>query len=235
MRKEIIPACMPKKFDDISGVAASVRHNAQTVQLDLMDGKYVPEKTWPFIYSNDYHLEDLKKEDRGFPLWEDVNYELDLMVERPELDIDTWLTIGASRVIFHYASVHDWDLIKNIDPVLRNFVDLGLAVTIHDNLEDIFPLLDEKVVDFVQVMGIAQIGFMGEPFDEKCLDIIEVLRKKYPEMIISIDGGVSEYTIPDLRDVGVDRFVSGSGVFGHGMASENIEYLRNLAEGREIE
>lgn len=235
MNKEIIPACMPEKFDDITDIAIAVHNDVQTIQLDIMDGKYVPEKTWPFIYNNDYDLEDLKKEDSGFPLWEDINYELDLMVERPELDINTWLMIGASRVIFHYASVHDWDIIRNIDPALLNFLDLGLAVTIHDNLEDIFPLLDEKTVSFVQVMGIAHIGYMGEPFDERCLSIIDTLHKKYPDMVISIDGGVSEYTIPALRDAGISRFVSGSAISGHGIPSENVVYLRSIAEGKEIE
>ncbi|MGB0925434.1 MAG: hypothetical protein ACPGTS_01855 [Minisyncoccia bacterium] len=233
MNIEIIPACMPQRFDDIAGVAQSVRHNVRTIQLDLMDGKYVPEPTWPFMYETDYLLEDLKKEDNGFPLWEDVNYELDLMVQKPEDNLETWLTIGASRVIFHYASVANWQPIKNIDPVMRNFVEIGIAITIHDDLEQIYPLIDNQHVDFVQVMGIAQIGYMGEPFDEQSLGIIQVLREKYPDMIIAVDGGVSENTIPDLRDAGATRFVSGSGVFGHGVAGENVEYLRDIAEGRE--
>ncbi len=235
MNREIIPACMPKRFDDIADFAAAMYRDVKTIQLDLMDGKYVPEKTWPFIFENDYHLDDLKGEDLGFPFWEEVNYELDLMVERPELSINSWMNIGASRVIFHYASVHDWEVIKNIDHGIRNFVQIGIAVTIHDNLDDIYPLIDEKIVDFVQVMGIAQIGYMGEPFAEECLDVIVILKKKYPDLIISIDGGVSEYTIPALRDVGISRFVSGSGISGHGIPRENVVYLRNLAEGEEIE
>lgn len=234
MNKEIIPACMPEYFDDIEGVVGSVRNHVQTIQLDIMDGKYVPEATWPFIYKTDYKLEDLQKENIGFPFWEDVNYEIDLMVSRPEKDIEKWLNIGASRIIFHYASVDDWGLIKNIDSVIRNFVKIGVAVTIHDKLEDIFSLIDDRTVDFVQVMGIAQIGYMGEPFDDRCLGIIKTLREKYPELIISIDGGVSEFTIPVLRDAGIDRFVSGSGVFGGGLASENVEYLYQIVSGEEI-
>lgn len=230
MNKEIIPACMPKDFEDITGVAESVVGGVKIIQLDLMDGKYVPEQTWPFVYKNDYHLDDLKKEDRGLPLWERVNYELDLMVERPEQDLDTWLSIGASRVIFHYASVGDWEPIRNIDHAIRNFVELGVAVTIHDDLNNIFPLIDDDTVDFVQVMGIAQIGYMGEPFDESCIDIIKTLREKYPDMVISIDGGVSENTIPLLNEVGVNRFVSGSGIFAGGIAIENIEYLHSFIE-----
>ncbi len=233
MNKEIIPAVMPEKFDDIQGIVAAVKNDVQTIQLDLMDGNYVPEPTWPFMFDVDYKLEDLKNEEVGFPFWEDLNYELDLMISKPEEKIDTWLGIGASRVIFHYASVDDWKPIKTIDPVMRNFVELGVAVTIHDTVPNIYPLIDEGVVDYVQVMGIEHIGYQGESFDERCIDIITTLRKKYPEIIISVDGGVSAYSIPSLRDAGVDRFVSGSSVFGHGDASENVEHLRDIAEGKE--
>jgi ribulose-phosphate 3-epimerase len=227
-QKELIPACMPKDFEEIRETTPLVLEKVKTIQLDLMDGKYVPEKTWPFFHKKDYLLEDMKQGREGFPFWDKINYELDLMVERPELNIDTWLSLGASRVIFHYASVHDWDVIKNINSVVRDFTEIGLAITIHDNLEDIFPLIEEKAIDFVQIMGIARIGFQGEHFDERSLDIIRILKEKYPDLILSIDGGVSENTISLLRDAGVDRFVSGSGVFGHGIAEENIEYLYSL-------
>jgi len=231
MNIEIIPAYMPKKFDDIAGVAGSVRRDAQTIQLDIMDGIYVPVPTWPFMFDLDYKLEDLRKEDNGFPFWEDINYELDLMITKPEDTLDTWLGIGASRVIFHYASVADWEPIKNIDHVLRNFVQIGLAVTIHDNLEDIFPLIDGGYFDFVQVMGIDHIGYQGEPFDERCFDVIDVLREKYPDMIISVDGGVSEHSVADLADAGVNRFVAGSAIFGQGLARDNIHYLQDIIDG----
>ncbi len=228
MNKEIIPACMPKEFEDIAETVESVFQSVKTVQLDIMDGKYVSEKTWPFLYKNDYFLDDLKNENIGLPLWNHINYELDLMVERPELNLDTWLHIGASRVIFHYKSVLDWEIIKNIDHAIRDFIELGVAVTIHDNLEDIFSLLDNNIIDFVQVMGISRIGYMGEPFDYGSIGIIKILRNKYPELIISIDGGVSIDTISELRDAGVDRFISGSGIFSFGIINENIEYLQEV-------
>lgn len=230
MKHEIIPACMPERFDDIEGTVASVKSAVQTIQLDLMDGKYVPETTWPFQYEHDYKLDDLKNEDGGFPFWESLDYELDLMCERPEEKLSDWLHIGASRVIFHYASVYDWEKIKAIDYVTRNFVKIGLAVTIHDDLEKVFLLMDDICFDFVQVMGIDHIGYMGEPFDERSLSVISDLRGKYPEMIISVDGSVSEQTISLFKEAGANRFVSGSSVFGQGLASENVEYLRDIVE-----
>lgn len=230
MNTYIMPAIMPQRFESIEETAALVQRHVQTVQLDLMDGKYVSESTWPFFYGTDYNLEALQKQDISLPFWEDLNYELDLMVERPEDRLDTWLGIGASRVIFHLASVHDWENIKNIELSIRNFVQIGVAVTIHDDLDQLYPLIEEGVIDFVQVMGIAHIGYMGEPFAEESLDIITTLRKKYPDLVISVDGGVSLETIGDMYDAGADRFVSGSGVFGGGNAGENIMLLT-----REIE
>ncbi len=228
MNKEIIPACMPKEFDEIADVARSVVSYVETIQIDIMDGKYVPEQTWPFLYKNDYHINNLIKESEGFPLWDKINYELDLMVERPELNLDTWLNIGAFRIIFHYQSVLDWKLIEEIDQVNRNFIEIGIAITIHDNLEEIFPLIENHIVDFVQVMGISNIGYMGEPFDNRSIDIIRELRDRYSNLTISIDGGVSKETIPLLRDSGVTRFVSGSGIFLNGMVMENIENFKNI-------
>jgi len=225
MNTKIIPAVMPQQFDDIEHDAGLVKGLVTTVQLDLMDGKYVPEKTWPFYYGTDYDLEALKKEDQSLPFWEEVNYELDLMVQRPEENIDTWLGIGASRVIFHYASIHDWDKVRKIDHVTRNFVEIGLAITIHDNVEEVYAYIEEGLFDFVQVMGIAQIGYMGEPFNEFSLELIVDLKKRYPNLTITVDGGVSVHTIGELAQVGVERFVSGSGIFGGGMVHENINEL----------
>ncbi|MCI5051205.1 MAG: hypothetical protein MRY57_02770 [Candidatus Pacebacteria bacterium] len=223
---EIIPAIMPGQFNEIEDMVGLVRHNVSTVQLDLMDGKYVPEPTWPFMYGTDRDLVALKTEDVSFPLWEEMNYELDLMIERPEENLETWLGIGAARVIFHYASVGDWEKIKDIDYGIRNFIEIGLAVTIHNDMDSIYELIDDNVIDFVQVMGIAHIGYQGEPFEESALTIISDLRERYPELIISVDGGVSLDTIADLYEAGVNRFVSGSGVYGGGNVEENIENLK---------
>ncbi len=107
---------------------------------------------------------------------------------------------------------------------------LGGAVSLPDNLDELRDLLDEGVVDFVQCMGIAHIGFQGEPFDEQVLETIQELRQSYPEMDISIDGGVSVENLVDLQEAGANRFVSGSGIFDHGIPQENIEQFYEILE-----
>jgi ribulose-phosphate 3-epimerase len=230
MNTELIPALMPDSFSDIESAATSVRGVAQTIQLDLMDGVYVPESTWPFHEPGQRDINDITKGDLALPLWEQLNYELDLMIAKPEEDLDTWLSFGASRIIFHFASVHDWSAIAAIDSVTRNFTEIGVAITIHDDIHEVYQLIDNGTVDFVQFMGIAQVGFQGEPFVEEILEKIGEFKKLYPDVTVSIDGGVSSETIEPLREVGVDRFVSGSGVFGSGVASENVEYLKGYID-----
>lgn len=230
MQKEIIPAIMPASIHDIESAAVSVRHVAQTIQLDLMDGTYVPESTWPFTPLGSHDLRRAQQGDFELALWEEIDYELDLMVAKPEEDLETYISLGASRIIFHFGSVHRWEAIEQLDPVTRNFLEIGVAVTIYDDLNRVFPLIENKTVDFIQVMGIARIGFQGEPFDTRCLEVIQRIKERYPTITISVDGGVSETTIPLLNEAGVTRFVSGSSVFGYGMADENVEYLYTLLE-----
>lgn len=228
MNREVIPALMPQSFDDINSAALSVRHSVSLMQLDIMDGKYVPEPTWPYINGGRRDLQEILNGELPLPLWEHVNYELDLMVRRPEEELQQWLGFGASRIIFHYASVHDWSKIAEIDPVSRNFIEIGVAITTHDDIEKVYELLDDGVVDFVQCMGIARIGFQGEPFNPEILEVIAELRTRYPELVISVDGGVNLETIEDLKHAGVNRFVSGSGVFGSGIPDENIHQLYDV-------
>lgn len=224
MNYEIIPAIMPQNIDDIESHAMLVRHDVETIQLDLMDGKYVPERTWPFGRSGTLYP-DILSQELQLPFWEELDYELDLMVERPEENLDVWFRLGASRIIFHYASIHDLEKIIGIDPSIRNFVEIGIAITIHDDIEKIFPLIDGEYIDFVQVMGIKQVGFQGSPFEESSLTLIHTLVERYPDLIIAVDGGVSVATISRLAKAGAVRFVSGSGVFGSDIPAENIEQL----------
>ena len=224
MNVEIVPAIMPEDFADIEAHAGLVRRSVKTVQLDLMDGDYVPEATWPFVGRQE-EVQELISEARSLPFWEDLDYELDLMISKPEDDLDTWLHLGASRVIIHYASVGNWDPIREVPEGIRSFVNLGIAVTIHDDVEAVVHLIKEGTFDFIQVMGIAHVGYQGEPFEEGALDLARTLHERFPDMPISVDGGVSPDTIQALYDAGATRFVSGSHVFGGGVATENVMEL----------
>ncbi len=229
MQREIIPACMPQNVDEIGDRAALAYSQVMTMQLDLMDGKYVPEKTWPFFHVHDFELEKIKDGEGALPFWDRLNYELDLMVEKPEERLSDWLALAPSRIIFHLASVADWKKIETFSEQAASFIELGLAITIHDDLGLVQEKMELLNWDFVQIMGIDHIGYSGEPFDERSFGLVLWFQEYYPETKLSFDGGVSEDTIPALAEAGVSRFVSGSRIFNHGIPEENILFLQGLA------
>lgn len=221
---EIIPAIMPKNYEDLSEKMGLFAGVVPLVQLDIMDGKFVPARTWP--YPKDARFDALLAEDEGMPEWETSDFEVDLMVENPEDVVQKWVAVGARRVIVHVESMSDFDAIR--DAVPTDFVELGIALNTTTPILSIESYLDQ--VDFVQCMGIEHIGFQGEAFDERVLEHIRVVRALYPEMPISVDGAVNFETAKRLVDAGATRLVSGSAILQSADVSNAVEELRNLVQ-----
>ncbi len=234
---EIIPAIMPDSFEDLSRKASRVRGLAPLAQIDIMDGIFVKSKSWPYteggVRSN-AHFQALSTQEEGMPFWEELDYEIDLMISEPEDHLDEWIPLGASRLIFHIESIKDFeefwehDIWKEgaRDIGGHKVVEVGLALNPETPLEAILQYIPR--IDFVQCMGIAKIGYQGQPFDERVLAHINTLRTQYPNLPISVDGGVSLETAPLLRAAGATRLVSGSAIFGSDDAKAAMEALRTI-------
>lgn len=222
---EIIPAIMPKTYDDLvekMGLFAGV---VSLIQVDVTDGKFTKNRTWPYN-ARDEHFTKITTEDEGMPEWELLDFEVDLMVENPEDAVGKWVAAGARRIVVHIEGVSDFEAIRNAVP--EDVVELGLAINPSTPISSVEPYLDE--VDFVQCMGIANIGFQGEAFDERVLKHIHALRALRPELPISVDGGVNFETARNLVDAGATRLVSGSAILKSGDVSHAVEEMRNLVQ-----
>lgn len=233
---EIIPAIMPDAYEDLLAKASRVRSLVPLAQIDVMDGAFVKSKSWPYSEGGtrkEPHFVALMAQDEGLPFWEDLDYEIDLMIGEPEKHIDEWLPLGASRLIFHIESIKDLDLFWSHDMWKEGardiggekVVQLGLAINPDTSLDTILPFMEK--IDFVQCMGISRIGYQGQPFDERVLGHINQLRVKYPNMPISVDGGVNVETAGLLKQAGATRLVAGSAIFGAEDIPEAIELLKN--------
>lgn len=214
---EIIPAIIPKSFEDLRKKISLVGGLVEYIQIDITDGIFVSSKSWPF---DNFVLES---ETLKLPFLDEYKFEIDLMVNEPEKNIDNWLGFGAERIIFHIESSNKLEeLIKE----LKGKVDVGVAFNIDTSLESYNYLLEK--VDFVQLMGIEKIGFQGQEFSEKIFDKIKNLRKIKPNIIISVDGGVSFENAQKLIKAGVNRLVVGSEIFESEDVKETINKLKNL-------
>lgn len=209
---EIIPAIIPKSIDDLSEKLSGVAGIVPVVQIDFVDGVFVSnaEPSWPFHDKEEEKLfHDLGIQEEGLPFWDTFFFEADLMVKEPEQHIDDIIGAGFSRVILHAGSSGQ---IAEVFDMLRSYdIETGLAVHIGDDIERYASLLEKA--DVIQVMGIEQIGKQGEMLSREAVDLLSTLRIRYPDRIISVDGGVNLDNAPILIGAGADRLVSGSVIF----------------------
>lgn len=221
---EIIPAIMPETPDELSLALSLVKGLVSYAQIDVMDGIFVDNKSWP--YSAWQEFQTLLKEEGELPYWQDINYEFDLMVKDPAQILDGLISLGATRIIFHIESVDEDRLRTIIEKAKESDIEVGLALNNDTSLEKLSPFID--TINFAQLMGIARIGFQGERFDERVIGRIKKLREMYPSLIISVDGGVNFETAPKLVLAGANRLVSGSAIFESGDVDEAIKTLSSL-------
>lgn len=223
---EIIPAIMPKNYDDLVEKVGLFVGVVPLVQLDIMDGKFVPERTWPYSLGRDPHFDAISTEEEGMPAWENIDFEVDLMIENSELVVPKWVSAGARRIIVHVESMKDFEAIREAVPT--GLMELGFAINTTTPVSVLDPYLDR--IDFVQCMGIAKIGFQGEAFDERVLEHVRALRSAYPNLPISIDGSVNFETAKRLVDAGATRLVSGSAILESEDVALAIDELKNLVQ-----
>lgn len=218
---QIIPAVMPDDFDDLKFKIQRVRKLVNMVQIDVMDGVFTPNSTWPYVNSRK-EWKRIKLQDEGMPFWEDVSFEIDLMVANPEDKYQEWIDAGVSRLIFHYDSLNDKDDLEIFRKIKEETdVEIGLAITPNTENEVLEKFLE--TIDFVQFMGIEKVGFQGSSFSENVFNKIKDFKSKHSDFIVSVDGGVNFDNVKKLSEVGVDRLVSGTALY----SAEEIDEALN--------
>jgi ribulose-phosphate 3-epimerase len=75
-------------------------------------------------------------------------------------------------------------------------------------------------------------GFGGQKFMPDMMPKVQALRKRYPDLNIEVDGGLSEKTIDVAADAGANVIVAGSAVFGAKDPADVIKKLREAVESR---
>lgn len=237
---EVIPAIIPESFEDLKEKMIQVKGFTSLVQIDICDGVFVPSYCWPYVGDDENNFQKILKEDEGFPFWEDMDFEADLMIAHPEDGrAEEFITAGAKRIIIHIESSEKiFDFVKDLrkkygyvaDSITSIEIGLGINIDTDSAVLDAYLVPDatgKTLIDFVQCMGIRKIGYQHQEFDEAVLEKIQNLRAKYPNLAISIDGGVNFENAHDLVDAGVTRLVSGSALYNSDDMAEAIDEMKN--------
>ena len=75
-------------------------------------------------------------------------------------------------------------------------------------------------------------GFGGQKFMADMMPKVQALRKRYPELNIEVDGGLSEKTVDVAAEAGANVIVAGSAIFGAKDPADVISKLREAVEKR---
>ena len=228
---KIIPAIMPKDWMDLEDKISEVGNEAKKIQIDIMDGLFVKGMTWPFIENS--HFEELSEEKETMPFWEDMEYELDMMVRDPQNIVSKWISAGMSKIIYHLESTSDMqkaiDDFNSLYRVLDNPASVKLFIAVpFDSKPDEISSFVEKI-DGVQIMGISPVGVQGSGFKTETLQTVKLYRQKYPNIKIAVDGGVKEENIEDLVKAGADFLAVGSEILNKDDRSGEYRYLSRIA------
>jgi len=184
------------------------KYNIDYIHLDLMDGLFVPNKSFSY--------DEIKL------IVDNINKPLDvhLMVEDVDDYIKDYLTYNTEYITFHYEAMKDISLIHKIK---SHNIKCGISIKPNTDVEQIYDLLDK--IDLVLIMSV-EPGKGGQEFIEDSIEKIKKLKEKIKSrnlnVKISIDGGINEYTGKLSLESGADILVIGTAI------KDNIDLLNNL-------
>lgn len=224
MNIEIIPAIIPKDIEDVEQHLSLVQGFVPVVQIDILDGKFVPDTSYPYGQDNEAHFKKVIEGAEKFPYADKFYLEADLMIENPETQIESFAYAGFNRLVVHIESTNA------MGDIIARARELDLEIGIAINIDTPSEILDEYVerIDFVQFMGITRIGFQGESFDGRVVEKIRIFKYKYPDIIISVDGGVNLKNAAHLLGAGAQRLIAGSAIFGSEDAISTIGSFKSI-------
>jgi ribulose-phosphate 3-epimerase len=183
-------------------ISAAESAGADWIHVDVMDGHFVPNITMgQFIVQACRRATQL-------PL------DVHLMIEKPELHLDSFAKAGASGLTVHVETC------PHLHQTLRHIKSLGCRAGVVFNpgtavgtIEPVLPL-----ADLVLVMSVNP-GFGGQEFIPESIARVAEIRKKLDTLgssaWLEVDGGVSADTISQLKEAGATAFVAGTSVFKH--------------------
>ena len=232
---EIVPAIIPESLDDLREKLSRVARLVPTVHIDILDGDFTDKPSWPYsglskleraesnlqkVFVNLLTLED------GLPFWDSLNFEFHLMVANPIIEVEHWITAGAMRIMVHYEAVSEEGLVEVINLLNERGVEAGLVLDIETPLEVVEPF--REYISNLQLMAIDRDGFQGQPFDDRVIERVREARELYPEMQISVDGGINLENASDILDAGADRLIVGSALFDSVNIADTLDTFQSL-------
>lgn len=185
---------------------------ADLIHVDVMDGHFVPNISFGAAV-----MKSVRESTN-------LNFDVHLMIEEPDLYIDDFLTDKTE-----YITVHQ-EACRHLHRTIGHIKSLGIKAGVSLNPATPIETLTEIIsdVDLILLMSVNP-GFGGQKFIQGTLDKIrrlsEMRKSTGTGFMIEVDGGVNLENAASLIEAGADILVAGSAVFG---AEDIVERTREF-------
>jgi ribulose-phosphate 3-epimerase len=194
----IIPALLTSSEDQLIEMGKICSSFCNYVQLDIMDGIFVPSKSIDSTTVENWRPQ--------------LDVEAHLMVVDPIAWIEPFFKIGAKKIIYHFEIEKDHNEI--IEAIKKKGIKPALAIKPQTTINDFAHLV--PLIDSVLLMSVNP-GFYGAEFMPEVLDKIADFKKQFPTTTIAIDGGIKLDNARQAKEAGADCICVGSAI----LKSEN--------------
>lgn len=193
MNSQVIPAILVPTFEQFKEQINRLREFFDLVQIDVMDGEFVPNKSFEEI--------DKINEIKNLP-----DLELHLMVKHPLRELEKWDRIkNIKKIIFHIESSDNPNEIINF--ARGKCWQVGIAINPETTIDKIVPYLQKiNEVLFLTVNP----GKQGSAFLPEVGEKIKEFAKLNHRPLIAVDGGINENNITEVKTWGAEIFCVGS-------------------------
>ncbi len=214
--KLIAPSILSADFSRLGEEVKAVETaGADWIHIDVMDGRFVPNITiGPLVVEAVNRTTEL-------PL------DVHLMIENPDRYLEDFARAGSAYLTVHAETCAH--LHRTVQAIKALDVKAGVALNPATSVSSIEGILED--VDLVLIMSVNP-GFSGQEFIpqaiQKIRDLKPMISAKNPNVLIEVDGGVSQETIRSVAEAGADVFVAGSAIFGSSDYGKTIRKFRSL-------
>lgn len=208
----LAPSILSADFADLGGAVRKIESGgAGVVHIDVMDGHFVPEISYGQVVV------------RSLRPMTSLPFDVHLMIDSPERQIESFAAAGADWITFHYENTLD-----GAERIIRRIKGMGLKAGISIKpatpVERLQNLLNSA--DIILIMTV-EPGYGGQKLIPECLDkvrsLVRIREERGLSYMISVDGGVNASTLAAVLDSGVDIVVSGSAFFNGSLDLERFK------------
>ena len=212
---KIVPAILAENYADFLMRLRQAELFTDYVQIDLMDGSFVPSLSFP--------AENLNG------LSTSLTFEVHLMVKHPFAYMSKVFNQNLKKVFFHFES--DVKHLDFIDQMKKRGFDVGMAIRPETEISEF-----EETAEMVDTLLFLTVDpcCYGNPYKPEVIEKIRKARHKFRNKSISADGGVSLDNLRLFVEAGLDYVCVGSRIFLQGNPEKNYELFLNKLRDLEV-